>query len=161
MFSACRPKESPVSILPIASSFVLVGQTAIQPAVGSDQAPKSSAAVSLSKKAQARLESEERFERYQSRIKPSARKFFTADDRRLIGEAYEIAEDKKRDLTKIDKLVHELAAFRILQHLRGELVMAVVNQTRDEDDQLEAPPQVDLAHLPLLGKIREMTGAGG
>ena len=146
--------------MPIASSFVLPGQNAIRFDIVSTN-PAPSAPVSLSKKAQARLESEQRFERYESRIKTYVRKFFTADDRRLIGEAYEIAEDKKLDLTKIDKLVHELGAFRILQHLRGELVMVAVKQALGDEDDDEAPPQVDLAHLPLLGKIRQMTGAGG
>ena len=157
-------EKNPVSIFPIASSFALAGQTAIRPAVGSgqtDPALESSAAVSLSKNAQARLESEARFERYQSRISPYVCNFFTADDRRVIGEAYETAENKKRDQTKIDKLVYELGAFRIQQHMRGELVMAVVNQTRDKDDPLDAPPRTDLAHLPLLGAIRKMNGAGG
>ena len=162
--TACRAKKKSMPVLSIASSFTLAGQPVIRPAVGSDRVDSSSgssAAVSLSKNAQARLESEERFEKYQSRINQYMRNFFTADDRRVIGEAYEIAEKKERDLTKIDKLVYELGAFRIQQHMRGELVMAVVNQSRDKDDQLDAPPRTDLAHLPLLGEIRKMNGAGG
>jgi hypothetical protein len=156
---------STVSISPIANFPVPVRRSSAtdggQADPAQDSALKSSAAVSLSKNAQARLESEARFERYQSRINPSALKYFTAEDRRVIGEAYETAESKNRDMKKIDKLVHELAAFRIQQYMRGELVLAVVNQARDEGNEIDAPRRVDLAHLPLLGKIREMNGAGG
>ncbi|MCL2162244.1 MAG: hypothetical protein FWH56_10240 [Betaproteobacteria bacterium] len=153
-----------MSILPITSSFALAGQITLRPAIGSNHANPAlepSAAVSLSKNAQARLESEERFEKYRSRISPYVCNFFTADDRRVIGEAYQVAEDKDRDLTKIDKLVYELGAFRIQQHMRFELVMSAINQTRDEGDEIDAPPRIDLAHLPLLGAIRKMNGAGG
>jgi hypothetical protein len=170
-FPACRLKENPVSILPIATSSVLAGQSVIRQtiAVGSgqaqDSAPESSTAVSLSKNAQAWAESEARFDRYRHRISPYACNFFTRDDRKVIGEAYEIAEGlaaKRGELVmkKIDKLVNELAVFRIQQHMRGELVMLAVRQAY-EDEHPDEPYQVDLAHLPLLGKIREMTGAGG
>jgi hypothetical protein len=165
-----------VSILPVAASSVLAGQSVIRltPAIGTgqadpaqDSAPESSAAVSLSKNAQAWVESEERFDRYRHRISPYACNFFTRDDRKVIGEAYEIAEGlaaKRGELVmeKIDKLVNELAVFRIRQNMRGELVMLAVRQARGQgEDDPDAPYQVDLAHLPLLGKIREMTGAGG
>jgi hypothetical protein len=124
--------------------------------------PKSSATDGLSANAKAWLESEARFDRYRHRINSYACNFFTRGDRKVIGEAYEIAENLNRDMTKIDKLVNELAAFRIRQHMQGELVMLAVKHVRAQqgEEDPDAPYQVDLAHLPLLGKIREMAGPG-
>jgi hypothetical protein len=127
-------------------------------------APKSSATDGLSENAKAWQESEARFDRYRNRISTYACNFFTRGDRKVVGEAYEIAERfGEGAMKKIDKLANELAAFRIRQHMQGELVMLAVNQARGQQgkDDPDAPYQVDLAHLPLLGKIREMAGPGG
>jgi len=122
---------------------------------------KPSATVSLSRNAEAWMESEKRFEEYKDRLNPDALKFLSANDRRVIGEAYEAAEKSSNSpgfaLEKIDKLANELIAFRIQQHMRGELVMTLV----DPEDAYEKSPEIDLAHLPLLGEIRRMNGAGG
>lgn len=141
-----------------------------------------STVVKLSRNAQLWQQSEARFEKFQARISPYARNFFTRDDRRVIGEAYEAAGGKPGILEssgknewrmkEVDKLVGELAAYRIMQHSRGELVMVAVRQalsgaedegeegSKKENIEDDTPPQVDLAHMKLLGKIRELTGAG-
>lgn len=127
-------------------------------------APESAAAVvdisGKGKLLQALQESEERFQKYENRLNPYMRTFLTLGDRRVIGEAYQMAEDKGRSLEKIDELVHELGALRIQQHMNGELVVAVVNQSRDEDAVLAAFQESDLAHLPLLGEMKRMSGTG-
>jgi len=122
---------------------------------------KPSTTVSLSKNAEAWMESEKRFEQYKDRLNPDALKFLSINDRRVIGQAYEAAEKSSNSpgfaMEKIDKLANELVAFRIQQHMRGELVMVLV----DPKDEYEKPPEIDIAHLPLLGEIRKMNGAGG
>lgn len=116
----------------------------------------------LSENARAWQESEARFEKYRDRISAYACSFFTRGDRKVVGEAYEIAEGLGEGaMEKIDKLANELAAFRIRQSMQSELVMLAVKQARNQEEDPDAPYQPDLAHLPLLGKIREMAGPGG
>jgi hypothetical protein len=98
----------------------------------------------------------ELYGKYESRLNSFMRKFFTQDDKELLGEAYQLAERKHRDLKKIDKLANELGSLRIRQHMAGELVFAATGQEQDEN----APKQADLAHMAILGEMRKMAGSG-
>lgn len=126
---------------------------------------KPSTVVKLSKNAQTLREDEERFGRYQGRVSAFACSFLTRDDRRVIGKAYEAAENASRGnpedsarMKQVDKLVGDLVAFRITQHSRGEVVRVAIRQALDaakddeeEEDNEDEPLRIEPEHLPLLG----------
>ncbi|MDR3055471.1 MAG: hypothetical protein LBU53_08735 [Zoogloeaceae bacterium] len=99
-------------------------------------------------------ESLELYAQYEHRLNSFMRRFFTQDDKELLGEAYKLAERKNRDLKKIDKLANELGSLRIRQFMAGELVLAAAGQEQDEN----APRQPDLAHMAILGEMKKMAG---
>ncbi|MDR2626399.1 MAG: hypothetical protein LBC37_08720 [Zoogloeaceae bacterium] len=93
-----------------------------------------------------------RFGKYQARLDPYMVTFFSINDKKIIGEAYEMAT-KEEDLARIDKLVMELGALRIRQHLNGELIRSVRTEKVNPDD---VPYEPDVAHLPLLGEMKRL-----
>ncbi|MDR1889819.1 MAG: hypothetical protein LBQ81_10640 [Zoogloeaceae bacterium] len=96
----------------------------------------------------------ELYGKYEHRLNPFMRQFFTRDDKELLGKAYALADRKNFNLEKIDKLARELGLVRIRQYMAGELVLVAVDQEQDEN----APRQVDLAHLAILGEMKKMAG---
>jgi hypothetical protein len=92
--------------------------------------------------------------KYEHRLNQYTRSFFTQDDKELLGEAYRMADEKGRDLKKIDKLANELGVWRIQQYMAGDLVLSATGQERDKN----APRQTDLAHMAILGEMRKMAG---
>jgi hypothetical protein len=91
------------------------------------------------------------FDKYAPRLDKYLRNFYTADDKKLVGEAYQMAEEKGVKPEKIDKLARELGALRIRQQLAGQLVLSTA---KDGDE----PRQVDIAHMGLLGEMHRMSG---
>ncbi|GHU34719.1 hypothetical protein AGMMS50256_28740 [Betaproteobacteria bacterium] len=96
----------------------------------------------------------ELYGKYEHRLNHYMRSFFTQDDKELLGEAYKMADEKGRDLKKIDKLANELGVRRFQQYMAGDLVLSATGQERDEN----APRQPDLAHMAILGEMRKMAG---
>ncbi|MDR0735812.1 MAG: hypothetical protein LBF51_03085 [Zoogloeaceae bacterium] len=93
-----------------------------------------------------------RFGKYQVRLDPYMTTFFSTNDKKIIGEAYEMAVEEG-DLARIDKLVMELGALRIRQRLNGELIRSVRMKKVNPDD---VPYEPDVAHLPLLGEMKRL-----
>ena len=94
------------------------------------------------------------FGKYQNRLDSHLSGFFTAGDKSILGEAYEMASDKGVDLKRIDKLAAELGALRIQQQLTGELIRATTNRDADADKRGE----MDMAHMAILGEMHRMSG---
>ncbi|MDR2364617.1 MAG: hypothetical protein LBD68_02010 [Zoogloeaceae bacterium] len=94
-----------------------------------------------------------RFGKFQNRLDPYMVTFFSINDKKIIGEAYEMAAATDEDLARIDKLVIELGALRIQQHMKGELIRSVSTKKVNPDD---VPYEPDIAHLPLLGEMKRM-----
>jgi hypothetical protein len=96
------------------------------------------------------------FGKYASRLNHYMRNFFTAGDKELLGEAYQMAEEKGgKYMEKIDKLAYKLGAHRVQQYMEGRLVLEVVSKTD------RTVREVDLAHLEILGEMKKMAGHGG
>ncbi|MDR3158107.1 MAG: hypothetical protein LBU11_03675 [Zoogloeaceae bacterium] len=93
-----------------------------------------------------------RFGKFQARLDPYMVTFFSINDKKIIGEAYEMAT-KEEDLARIDKLVMELGALRIQQRLNGELIRSVRMENVNPDD---VPYEPDVAHLPLLDEMKHL-----
>jgi hypothetical protein len=93
------------------------------------------------------------FGKYQKRMQ-GYRAFFTENDKKILGEAYEMASGNEADLKRIDKLAAELGVLRLQQQLAGELLRGATNQ-----GEADAPYEADSAHLAILGEMRRMSAA--
>jgi hypothetical protein len=92
------------------------------------------------------------FERYAHRLDSQMLNYLTRDDKALLGQAYQLAEEKNYGLEKMDKLARKLGIYRYQQFMEGYLVLSAVGAK--DDDILH----VDLAHMEILGEMKKMAG---
>jgi hypothetical protein len=96
------------------------------------------------------------------RFKPEMVAAFTDNDRKLLGEAYRLADGDEKDLEKLDRLTIELGALRIRQRLNGQIIASVSGkrlEDRNGDGEVnndDVRYEVDFAHLSILGEMKRM-----
>lgn len=85
---------------------------------------------------------------------------FTENDKKLLGQAYEMAKDNEKYEKKMDELSLKLGALRIQQQLNGELVRSTeVQRDLNGDGKINSddhPYQPEPAHLEILGFMKYM-----
>jgi hypothetical protein len=102
-----------------------------------------------------------RFGKFQNRLNPYMVTFFSVNDKKIIGEAYELVDfDNEYEVARVDKLVMELGTLRIWQHMTGELIRSA-DPDAEKVNPDEVPYEPDSAHLPLLGEIKRMSARSG
>ncbi|GHU12792.1 hypothetical protein FACS1894185_7050 [Betaproteobacteria bacterium] len=85
---------------------------------------------------------------------------FTENDKKLLGQAYELAHGNEKYEKKLDELSIELGALRIRQQLNGELIRSTeVQRDRNGDGKINSddhPYQPEPAHYEILGFMKYM-----
>jgi hypothetical protein len=95
------------------------------------------------------------------RFKPMTVAAFTDNDKKLLGEAYRLANGNEEDMKKLDELAGELGALRIRQRLNGELIASLPSPRDDLDGNGkinvdDTPYEVETAHLAILGEMKRL-----
>jgi hypothetical protein len=95
------------------------------------------------------------------RFKPMTVAAFTDNDKKLLGEAYRLANGNGEDMKKLDELAGELGALRIRQRLNGELIASLPSPRDDLDGNGkinvdDTPYEVETAHLAILGEMKRL-----
>lgn len=85
---------------------------------------------------------------------------FTENDKKLIGQAYQLANGNEKYEKKLDELSIKLGALRIRQQLSGELVRSTeVQRDRNGDGKINSddhPYHPEPAHYEILGFMKYM-----